>query len=740
MDEYLWDLFVQKNYTSNLNNLVLIDKCITAYKEVDKNLKISIHKDVINAVVIMVNQGKLKNIELLNFLKENIYFRNNKYSSLEYRPIEILDGIDLENINEDFYKLWDEVNIFKIFSILETKPKAKIIDKINHMKDFGKLLRLFNFQDKKIIDKAIIILFYRKFASLTKSYTKESCPNFIKDISLLIYKMDQLKKNDFNLHEFLEGIIQRNFDTETIKEIYLCISKNYQDISKDLIKDIIIFFINDKNDLKIQKIIDLIKSVSNTNIYKSIFNKIDSFVIKEEELFNEKLDIESFKLLDWIQKEKLFENYNELKDTIYADGTNKVQKKILEHIKTGNIRYNSISAWYITNINNFKEKLKIILFHKENDYQECIKCLNQYFSKIKKELNVINKLNSLLKEFYEHKHIDNIKFLNELEFRIKNGLLNEIEKERTKNELIKMNQILPDLDEQNKLKNSLFFIHFLKKNKSNKKNETKNDDQILELTKEDFGKLKLLFENNWYHNINESIIKTCYDTIKSLEKNDVQKEIVLLKKYFKLDNVDELIIEKITEQIIALSKKEKIFLTLKGCINFIEETKVKQTEFSDELRKFLSNLSSNITPEKITLSGKQLEKYGINVLDAKPEDQDYLGVIHSLYRKKGALGFILKLTTEDCHYLQELCSETENTFLTVADIQDMEKCSKFMKNLIGDVTNKTDLESINIFKNELQNSKNISIVFEQYANNSRQIQELFSQKLDKSQATLKKIK
>jgi hypothetical protein len=312
-------------------------------------------------------------------------------------------------------------------------------------------------------------------------------------------------------------------------------------------------------------------------------------------------------------------------------------------------------------------------------------------------LKDINKLNNVLKEFYQNKHKDDIIFLNELENNIKNGFLNEVKKEKTQADLLKLDNILPDLELKNNLKNSLFFIHFYKKNKSNKKNQLKDDDQIFEMAKNDFEKLKLLFEREQFRDIEDSIIKTCYDAVKSLEKNEVKKEIVFLKKYFKLQNLDELKEEQITEQLIALSKKEKIFLTLSGCINFIEETKVKQTEFSEKLRQFHANLTSSITAIKINSNIHELEKYGINVLETKEKNQDYLNVLHSLYKKKGAIEFLLKRSTDDCHYLQELCSETENTFLTVAEIQDMEKCSKFMKNLVGDIEKKKRFKINNIF-------------------------------------------
>ena len=257
-----------------------------------------------------------------------------------------------------------------------------------------------------------------------------------------------MNKTNKNCKQFLENIIQKKLDKEIVNEIYLYISNNYDDLSKDIINNIINYFINDKNNIQFQIIIHLLKTVTNINFLKALFNRIDKLVIKEEELFNEKQDIDSFKLLDLIQKEKFFEKNKELKETIYSIDTFKIQTKILENIKTGNIKYNIISPWYISNMNVFKEKLEIILFHKEDEFKECISCMNKYFSKIKSTINKVNKLNNVLKEFYENKHKNNIKFLNDLEIRIKNGLLNELEKERTKNDLDKMAQILPDLEEK----------------------------------------------------------------------------------------------------------------------------------------------------------------------------------------------------------------------------------------------------------------------------------------------------
>ena len=232
----------------------------------------------------LINKRKIKNIEILNFIKDNKYFHDVKYSSnYYYRPLEMFIGIDLENANEEFYKLWNEVNMFGIYSFFGNKGQEMILDKITHMKDFYKLFKLFNFNDEKTPDFKTIGFLMPKFVRLIKTYTKESCPNFINDISLLIYGIN---KTTYDLNKFLKEKIQKNFDKEIVKEIYINIAKKYKDLSKDLSNCIINYFINDKNNMQIQDLIDLLKIIRDIKFLKKIFNKMDKLVIKEEELFN----------------------------------------------------------------------------------------------------------------------------------------------------------------------------------------------------------------------------------------------------------------------------------------------------------------------------------------------------------------------------------------------------------------------------------------------------------------------
>ena len=55
------------------------------------------------------------------------------------------------------------------------------------MKDFGKFLKLFDFQNTQIFDYTFCQLLIEKFKNLIKTYKIETCPNFIQDICSFIY-------------------------------------------------------------------------------------------------------------------------------------------------------------------------------------------------------------------------------------------------------------------------------------------------------------------------------------------------------------------------------------------------------------------------------------------------------------------------------------------------------------------------------------------------------------------------
>ena len=119
-DEDFWKHYIHYNDNSNIKNLVLINKAITLCQKFDRNLdpdKLELKKKIHNTGLGAIEKGHLKNKELIDFIEnDDIYFKDKKYESKNLRPLKILNGIDLENADDDFYDRWNKSTIFKIFS------------------------------------------------------------------------------------------------------------------------------------------------------------------------------------------------------------------------------------------------------------------------------------------------------------------------------------------------------------------------------------------------------------------------------------------------------------------------------------------------------------------------------------------------------------------------------------------------------------------------------------------------
>ena len=746
-DGELFNNYIHYYFKKDLKNLLLLKKAILCCKKLDNELDPDYNSYIHTTAIEMIKNGKLKNLELLDFIEnDDIYFIEDKqdYKNISYRPLSIFDGFDLESMDEKFFEKWKKINLFQKYSFLENEMYAEkyVIDKLKNMKDLGKLLKIFNFDNEKLCKSRYVSLITDKYKKILKTYTNDTCPNFVKETSLIIYILDK-KLSSRQAKNFMEKNIEKDIPSkELINDIYLNLSSN-EGISREIVSQITKYFIKNlknKNALKGENLLFLLKKINSVSIITSILNEISNYSIKEKELFNEEKEIDSFKLLDGLIKEDLIEKYPLLNETSYISSIINLEDKVKNDIKNGNIKYNIIGPWYrnIEKRNILKERLSIIFLYNENDVKECMDAIKEYCNKIIIVTAFISKLRRILIDFYQIKHSKDIKELDKFDKELKEGMMNVITKEEIQNKKEKFNKLLPNLEKIEALRRSKFFKDFFANLK--KARQLMKEDEIFKQTEDKFKKLKLLFEPNWVTIIEESIIKECYKTIKGLEEKEIENQLDILKKYFKL-NIDGLQINKIKDELIIFSKKEEIFQLTNSCLYFIQELEATPTDFSVQLNKLRDDISKNISVDKIREYGKSLEKYGINILNPKPQDRDYLDILSALYNKKGSLKLIVNITPDQCRHLQEVVSESENTFLTVAEIQDMEKCSKFMNIILGDKNvKKTDIDLISSLIKEVINEKNISVFFIQYANNSGQIQELFSQKLDKSQTTLKQIK
>ena len=744
-DNEFWKNYIQ--FTDDVNKLSLINKAIILCSNVDKNLKINhkeleekIHKIGIDSIIA----GKLKNEDLLEFIKIDYYFLDNKFAKLAYRPLELINGLDFDTMTDEFFSSFKSSSILKMYAFSEGKFEHAIVKKVNDMKNFGKLLKLFDCKDKRIFERIFSNL-RECFKNHVKTYNMETCPNFVNDIAFFIYLIDFHKTAD--IKTFMKQIIELYIQSFEIKQnIYITLVSNYNDISKKAIDGVTDFLTHNKEKLDAKGLLILLEKLNSNRTLESLLNKIESLEIKEEELFSQEADTPSFQLLDGIQKKGLF-NKLDINKTKYLMNAIQSKEKMMKKIKDGEISYDLFKKCYISKDKKeiFMKKLKIFLFNNDEDFNTCINILTKRFNDIIKIIGNINKLKNILKEFLSEEHKVDIKRVENLGDQIKTGMMNEIEKPEFKNEFNEISLILSkeDYDKMVVLKESMFFVQLFRAKKAN--NFTlKKESQIFKQTEEEFNKLKLFFlSENWSKDIPETTIKDCFKGLKSEQKRKLKIELKNLINYFKIKDYDDLKLQRLETGITIFNQKEEIFMTANSCIHFINELEAKHTDFYTKLDSIRRGLQTNVALEKIENFGKILQENGLNVISPKEEDQAYLTILHCICDKKNSIKFVASLENNDIRTLQELVNMSDDSFVTNNEINDMIKCSKFIHDLLGEIKGKmNDKNLIEAFINEVpkKENKGIEAHFKNYANYASQIQELFSKKLDKSQATLQQIK
>ena len=758
-DVEFWNLYI--SLFNDLNSLDLINKAKNKCSKVEKNLlsadlglKDKFHKIGLE----LIEKGELINEKLLDFINLDFYFSEMNKDSRNYnkkRPyLTILKGIILEKMTDAFYEKWEKTNLFKIFNFDIGNFKTALIEKMTDIKDLGKLLKLFDYKNQRIFDFTSRKSLEDQFIKIVDSFKHDTCPNFIEDVSYYIYIMDYVDKK--NIQNFMQKTIQENIKfLDIIRDIYLFIATNYKDISNYAIDHITNFLTSKTYKLDTESLLFFLEKIDNVNIVKSLLNKIDYLIIKEEELFSTERNFSSFKLLEGIIQKDLMNKWEEIKNTKYFLKTYKIKQTILDKIINEEINYTSyMKVWNVLSDLReiFKHKLQILLFNNEEEFNSCRDKLNELFPVTMKLKSDLDNLINIFNGFYKKKYKNELSETEDLKKQLQTGYishqnikditnkaenLKKIFKKLAEDEEIKKKfDNFPDFSGHIDLKKSIFFTHLFKTTQA--KNIIKSDLEIIIAALQDFVLLKHFFEPDWITQIPDSIIKECYKALKEnateekKEKNNltlIGKELRILSRYFKIKNFNENKYLTLEDHLKIYSQKEDIFLTANSCIHFISILKATKTECFEELIKIRGEMKKNIILEAIKTFGESLKKYGLKIIDSTNEDRDYLDILLFLNEKENALKFLAEHKSEDFRTLREQMIESEQTLLTNNDIQDTIKCNEFIQNLIKE--GQTDKELIENFVNLVPKKKGITAAFKNYSSNSNQIIDLFDEKFDK---------
>ena len=97
-NESFFNKYIQYFGNSSLDNMFLIHKMITFTKMKIKNSNLpDTAKKIHEFGLSLAKNGKLKNLDMLDFLSKDDYYTKKSYSKDIYRPLDIFDGLDISS-------------------------------------------------------------------------------------------------------------------------------------------------------------------------------------------------------------------------------------------------------------------------------------------------------------------------------------------------------------------------------------------------------------------------------------------------------------------------------------------------------------------------------------------------------------------------------------------------------------------------------------------------------------------
>ena len=727
----------------DLDKLIILSKIIALLK---KECKRFILKQNINEVIhfngiIFANKGKLKNIELLNFIEQDDYYKK-KIS--DYCSVDILSGIDISSINNEFLKKWREINFFQIFYDKKQPFLNKICDliDINH---FNLIFDLLNENsdvkdEEKIFNRDSILKMQEMFDNFFYDYSPENNPNFLNDVINIIYYSD---KNNVIIKEFMTNKIQKLLNVDTVNDIYISLAKKYKNLSNDLLNIIINFFTRNPLNKDPSKLSYIIK---NSNELRNIILKnMSNFIIDKNDIFQDE-DSLNFKLLENLINDKIF-IFNEKDDNKlskdYMSESSSIIKKIISDFQSLDVKYSNLVYIYETDFKSiFYRRLSVICLLNENLENGIKDLLKSYYITIKTTLKNLNNILNYLSFFHK---TDSIKTkhreIQELIQLVKNKKVIDFAKEYQN----KCSSYITEYKQQAKrghqLKQSIFYNTIFKQTRVT----IDDDNKFLNEVNDKLKQIKLLygtgikstikdFFNVGNKDSNEKLIEIILRNIKN--KNELGKEVDLLAEILDIKKYNK---NKIIEYLNILSKREEVLNVCIGMKIIIDKFQVEITEFYSNINKIISNIYKR---EEIDVIKKSIEKLNLDLLNTDKEKNFYIESIIKLKEQPEAITFLFEHTKDDCRNWMYLPFEADNNgFLTPDDILNLEKCIEYMEKLgkKEEIKKLKDKELILTIINFINNCKDLKEVINKYVNNFWAIKELVEINLDKTETYKKKI-
>ena len=650
---------------NNLDQLRAIRRMINLIKkhnipfQIDKNINRSIYKTGIEFIL----RGKMSNMEILNYIKDDInYLLNLK---IDNRSFDIFERINKDLIDEQFLENWRQMKLYEKFKTNQDEFAIKISNIVKSIKDFHILFKLLyleeNIPEKDIFHKYLIFLQNKYVSLFQKTYSKENCPNFVDDSATLI---NYSEKYEVDVELFLENQLMKILPQNLIYEVFYKYIEKYDNIQRKVQKIITMFLITCTEDQNMDILLLFKKCNCFPTLISPIFNR---YLIQYNEMFllEESINV---KVLKEILNSDLFEN----KKFIDYNNYNKfLMQTIKSKIEEKEIIFDDIDKFFVNenNKNILNERLLMICLKDKNDAEDKMNLISKEFQKINEEISNLELILDDKKYFFKNtsgvdKEIEKIQNLIKT---IKNSALNYCEK--NKNIIDEYLSDMPIIKERLIKRTSIIFTEIYKKEKENK---SLDEFECLNNSEEKLNKLI-----NYLVNRNEKIDKDLTNIFLSLkfDSDSIDSEVNILKSLYHEekddDNINININSKMAESLTFIYCKVKLLKLIYSMINIIEITQVKKTTFFNLLNVLGSNVEKCTDIVVINLTIKILRQYSIDIYDEK---DDYIRILIILGEVPECIKYLVNITYNDYE-------KAKQTLTSKTRINILEEIYKFIENL-----------------------------------------------------------
>ena len=679
---------------NNLEQLKNLRNLFNYIKKYDKNYKIKtdINKIIHETGLDLILTGKLNNMEILNYIKEDGSSTLNLNFTLDYLSLDIFEKIDINLIDESFLEEWKKIKWHEMYFNQYLEYINKVLNMIKEIKHFHILIKLISLKDEmsnKKYYKSLLLILQDKYLNLCKNFIETDIyPNFIDDSAEFIFYFTQKDfENDFDLLKKIQNCLPNNI----VYDIYIKYLEKNENITKATQKIMINYIFLHSEKINSKSLYILIKKCP---IYSYLiipyFNK---YLIKIDDMFLLE-ENENVKLLkDMLLSKMFFSEKDLIKD--YYNYNTLIMDQINLKINNNDFIYNNLDLFFSNESNKkiFYDRLSIIsLITKDNPEEKMNLILKEYIE-TKEFINDLELLFDNQKNDIKNTNNENLEKNYDLIEKIKNSNINFC-----KNNPILFEKYLPEIEKEKKKKiekTSIIYIAINNKQKEIYKED--EDDSIC--YNESHNKLILL--KDYLVSKKEITDNDLLDIIPYLKLNSeiIKSEVEKFIEIFDIEKDNDSYRKIMEDSLFFIFYKEKIAKLMISLKYIIEFSNVKKDILFKSVNSLISSSKKIKEINSIFFISKILKIYSIDIFD---ENDNFIQLMIKFGEYPESIKFLFNINKSNIEKQKQFFRNKEN--INILDVM-----FEFVNN-IGDMDkrkNMMDKDLIIKFKEEAYKNTNI---------------------------------